>query len=308
MVNENLKSFLEKSNELIKRQETEGIKASPELSRKALAALSFYVRDIPEGPSFFDRVLAGAAGAIPVRVYHPDPLKKLPVMLFLHGGGHMCGSIETYDVICRKICLSAGSILVSVDYRLAPEYPYPAGLEDCREVLERMGEILEGLNADFEKIVLCGDSGGGTFAATLAADAKNSGYPDLSGLILIYASLDYTLSSDSYSSFAKGYLLDTERIGWYFENYFQNGADRIKASPLFMSAAHLPPTLVISAGYDPLLGDSRKYRDLLNKSGVRVEYVEYPDMIHAFLFLESLVPEVVSDVYSRIGLFIKDIA
>lgn len=305
MINSGLTAFLEKFNDLMKRQEAEGIEPSPSLARKALATLASYAGTPPENVSFFDKDLPCHDRLIPCRIYNPGSGGVRPVYLFLHGGGHMCGSIETYDVVCRKMSVSSGCVLVSVDYRLAPEYPYPAGLDDCREVLLRMPEILQGITVDSSRIILGGDSGGGALAATLASELGGAESPVLAGLILVYASLDYTMSSESYSCFARGYFLEAGRIRWYFDNYFPEGFDRVKASPLFMCPENFPPTLIMTAGYDPLLGDSTKYRDILLNSGGFVDYVEYSDMIHAFLFLERLVPDVVSDAYAKIARFIS---
>lgn len=296
-----LAAFLEKSNAFIKKQEQAGTKPSPALARKALDALAFYTGESPDIALTVDRNIEADGRVIPVRIYHFSPEKKLPVMLFLHGGGHMCGSIDTYDALCRKMCLSAECVLVSVDYRLAPEFPYPAGLDDCREILCRLDEVLEGINAEHELVVIAGDSGGGTFAATMSSE----GMSQLAGQILIYASLDYTKSSESYNTYSKGYFLETERVSWYFENYFRNNEDRVKTSPLFMPTDTVPPTLIISAEYDPLVGDSMKYGFHLAGTGVHVEYVEYPEMIHAFLFLETLIPEIAADAYAKAGDFFK---
>lgn len=300
-----LAAFLEKSNAMIRKQKLECVAPTPLLARKALEALALYAGDSPDIALSVDKTIQADGRGIPVRIYHPSPEKKLPVMLFLHGGGHMCGGIETYDVVCRKMCLAAGCVLVSVDYRLAPEFPYPAGLDDSREIFHRLEEVLEGFNADHEVVVIAGDSGGGAFAATISSEERAFGSPVLAGQILIYASLDYTKSSESYLMYSNGYLLETERIAWYFDNYFRNGEDRVKASPLFRPTNAVPPTLIISAEYDPLVGDSMKYGVHLAGAGVHVEYVEYPEMIHAFLFLETLVPEIVSDAYAKAGDFFK---
>lgn len=302
-----LAAFLEKSNALIRKLEQEGIEPSPMLARKSLKALALFAGESPEIAFSADKIIQADGRGITVRIYHPSPAEKLPVMLFLHGGGHMCGNIDSYDVLCRKMCIAAKCVLVSVDYRLAPEFPYPAGLDDCREVLYRLEEILEGVNSDYETVVIAGDSGGGAFAATISSEERSSSCPSLAGQILIYASLDYTKSSESYTKYSKGYLLETDRISWYFDNYFQDSEDRVKASPLFRTGDNIPPTLIISAEYDPLLGDSMRYGVRLAEKGVLVEYVEYPSMVHAFLFLESLIPEIVSDSYSKIGAFFKKV-
>lgn len=302
-----LSAFLKKSNALIRKLEQEGIEPSPVLARKSLEALALYVGESPEVALIVDKTIQADGRGIPVRIYHPLPSERLPIMLFLHGGGHMCGSIEIYDAVCRKICISSKCVLISVDYRLAPEFPYPAGLDDCREVLYRLKEILEGINSDCENVVIAGDSGGGALAAAISSEERCCDCPPLAGQILIYASLDYTKSSESYTKYSKGYLLETDRISWYFDNYFQNGEDRVNASPLFKTSENVPPTLIISAEYDPLVGDSMMYGVHLAEKGVSVEYVEYPSMVHAFLFLERLVPEIVSDSYSKIGAFFKKV-
>lgn len=302
-----LEAFLEKANALIAKQKQDGIEPSPELARKALDALAAYSGEPPEIALSLDRVINADGRNIPVRIYHPSPAIKLPTMLFIHGGGHMCGGVNSYDVLCRKLSIVSDCVVVSVDYRLAPEFPYPSGLDDCREVLARMDEVLCDVLSDKENVIICGDSGGGTFAATLASEDRHGASPSISGQILIYPSLDYTQSSGTYEKYARGYFLETERVSWYFDNYFRNGDDRVKASPLFNMGENIPPTLIISAQCDPIAGDSIKYGVHLAERGVYTEFVEYPSIIHAFMFLESILPDEVTDAYSRIGTFVKKI-
>ncbi len=303
MKNRELAAFLEKSNEIIRKQKLDNIVQTPFIARKALESLMSYTGEAPFIALSMDRFFNSGDRFIPVRIYHPEPDNVLPVMVFIHGGGHVCGSIEIYDVICRKLSIACRCVLVAVEYRLAPENPYPAGLDDCRDVLKGIEKILEGIKADPERLVLAGDSGGGAMTATIAALDAGRTLPRLSAQILVYPSLDYTKSSESYIRYGKGFLLETERIDWYFERYFRNGENPEKCSPLFLNPSDLPPTLVISAEYDPLAGDSVKYADMLAKAGIQIEFHEYTGMIHAFLCIEKLVPETVSDAYKRIAAF-----
>lgn len=307
MKNKKLEEFLEKSNAFIKRQEEEGIEQTPELSRKALSALMSYTGDSLDIRESIERVCRTNGREIPVRIYHPAPDSVLPVMLFFHGGGHMCGNIEIYDPVCRRLSINCNCVLVSVEYRLAPDNPYPDGLDDCRAVLKEISKILEGINADATRIVTAGDSAGGAMTATLSSEGQKSGMPALSGQILIYPSLDYTKSSDSYIRYGSGFLLETSRIDWYFKNYFRNGENYREKSPLFMDVSEVPPTLIISAEHDPLSGDSEKYAARLEEYGIQVEFHEYPEMIHAFLCIESIVPDAVSDAYSKIASFFRKV-
>jgi acetyl esterase len=242
-----------------------------------------------------------------VRIYHPAPEAELPVLIYYHGGGHMAGSVTVYDPICRKLALAARHIVVSVDYRLAPECPYPAGLTDAYQVVKNLWATLDGRKLNYQRrLAIAGDSGGGALCATVAHLAQYDAGVDIQRQILIYPSLDYTITSPSVAENGTGYLLQKEKIAWYFDNYFQHCEDRKSASPLFMEfSAGLPETLVVTAEFCPLRDEGVAYAAKVKAAGPHVEHLHLDDMIHAFMNMEDLAKTACATVYRRIAEFLN---
>lgn len=302
-----LREWLSKYYLALAAWSAKGFQLTPENARDGMAILTrTMVTEIPRLPAIVDDRIEGAGPPVPVRVYHPEPDSALPVLVYLHGGGHMTGSVEVYDPICRKIALAARQVVVAVEYRLAPEYPYPAGIADARTALEGCGELLMRLRLKFGPgLTLAGDSAGGAMSATLAHALQDSASPLVDHLILIYPGLDYTLSQPSMTGLASGYLLERDKIIWYFDRYFGKGVDRRAASPLFMPVrSGFPRTLLVTAGFCPLRDEAFSYARKLRESGVAVEHLHLDKMIHAFLNLENLVPEACRKVYAAMGDFL----
>lgn len=288
-----LAAWLEGYNQLVGELEAQGFEHTPQTMREGFARLNEnLVSKSPSVPLVKDLLITDGASQVPVRLYHPSPEQQLPVIVYLHGGGHMCGSVEVYDPICRQLALATGHAVVSVEYRLAPEYPYPCGLEDAALVIDQLADIPGDTPVAMgDGIVLAGDSGGGAMAATLA-----HGYQHRVGLIdkliLIYPGLDYGMQHDSIQNNGEGYLLHQDRIAWYFDHYLQAAIDRQSVSPLFMDVtADFPATLLVTAEYCPLRDEAYAYRDRLQQHGLHVEHLHYDDLIHAFLNLQDLVPD-----------------
>ncbi|MCB1752315.1 MAG: alpha/beta hydrolase [Gammaproteobacteria bacterium] len=303
-----LLKWLEGFNTLKQQLLESGFKITPSNAREALESLTRrYVTSIPEIPLIRDDLVPGNHFRVPVRIYHPEPDASLPVLVFAHGGGHMAGSLSLYDPIARRIASAASHIVVSVDYRLAPECPYPAGVTDLGSVIKGIQPVLKNLDLRFEpRISLAGDSAGGALCATSSHRFQYDPGIRIHRQVLIYPSLDYTLSQPSAQAYAKGYLLDRDRIFWYFDNYFQGIENRKEASPLFMPCSErLPETLVITAEYCPLRDEGKAYVDRLCDAGLRAEYLQFDGMIHAFLNLEELVPDQCAEAYRRIGEFLN---
>ena len=261
----------------------------------------------PEVPSvalIHDALVDGQEPAVPVRVFHPDPDLALPVLMYLHGGGHVAGSVAVFDCICRKIALATRHLVLAVEYRLAPEHPYPAGLQDALAVIGGYRRLLQRMGLRYQpRLALAGDSAGGAMAATLA----HQGTETISHLVLLYPSLDYTLSLPSVATLAKGYFLETEGIRWFLAQYFWNNEDRRAVSPLFMDVpAGFPPTLIVSAGFCPLRDEALQYARVLKNRGVAVRPVHCDDMIHAFLNMESLVPARCRALYEAMAVFLSE--
>ncbi|MBD7991845.1 MULTISPECIES: alpha/beta hydrolase [Ochrobactrum] len=245
---------------------------------------------------------------IPVRIYCPESHAARNVLFFIHGGGHLSGSVTVYDPIARRLALATGDTVVAVDYRRAPEAPYPAGLHDARAVLLKVYQILNQHQIAFQPhLTLVGDSGGGAFSATIAQDLQTTKPGFISKLVLIYPSLDYTMSWPSLMENGKGKLLDKNKIAWYFDQYFQHNEDRRAVSPLYRPiAADFPPTLLFSGGLDPLRDEDFAFVARLKQQHVRVNHVHFPDIVHAFLMIENLVPDQANQVYHDIADFVAD--
>lgn len=286
----------------------EGFKPTPENARKGLADLTrSLVTDAEDVALVQDETIDAGHGHIPVRIYHPAPDAALPVLVYYHGGGHMAGSIDVYDPICRKIARASHHIVVSVEYRLAPEHPYPAGVEDACTAAEYVWTVLDRQALSYQsRLSIAGDSGGGALCATVAHWAQAQPDMDIHRQVLIYPSLDYTLSCPSVEINGSGYLLEKEKIEWYFDHYFQDDEDRRRASPLFMPMGpRLPGTLVVTAGFCPLRDEGMAYVRNLQKEGVHAENLNFATMIHAFLNMEQITADACHAAYSAIGRFLK---
>jgi acetyl esterase len=214
-----------------------------------------------------------------LRVYRPVKDETLPALVYFHGGGWTIGDIDTHDVLCRQLAIGARCVVVSVDYRLAPECPFPAAVDDCfaatRYVAENAGEL------NIRGIAVGGDSAGGNLAAAVALLARDAGGPALAFQLLVYPATDQRATGASHERNAQGYLLTRDAIHFFRRAYLPHESDWLdwRASPLLAkSHANLPPALVITAGYDPLLDEGRAYAQKLNAA-----YREYPDMVHGFI-------------------------
>lgn len=303
-----IEAWLENYNHTMKELLADGFKPTPENSRKGLADLTrSLVTHCPNISWVRDDHVDAPRHQIPVRIYHPDPASRRPILIYYHGGGHMAGSITVYDPICRKLSRAANHIVVSVDYRLAPEQPYPAGVEDAYAVAEFIWNTLDRNNLRYlKRLSIAGDSGGGALCATVAHHAQYIPELGIQRQVLIYPSLDYTMAWPSMDINGTGYLLEKSKIEWYFDHYFQHHEDRRKASPLYMAVtAKLPETLVITAGFDPLRDEGAAYVDKLRKCGVVVKHLQFDDMIHAFINMEDLAKGACRSAYQAISTFLN---
>ncbi|MCB1760093.1 MAG: alpha/beta hydrolase [Gammaproteobacteria bacterium] len=305
---ESLQNWLDAFNGAKQLLLEKGFIATPSNAREALELITRrFVETAPEIPLVKDALVPGAGHQVPVRIYHPAPGEALPLLIFAHGGGHMAGSLSLYDRIARRLTEASGHLLVSVDYRLAPECRYPAGLQDLVQVVEGIRPLLRQLQITAgDGLSLAGDSAGGALCASAAHHFQYRPDHPIDKLVLIYPSLDYTLSHPSTETLASGYLLERERILWYFDNYFPPLQDRRLASPLFMPAdGRLPQTLLLTAEYCPLRDEGAAYVERLRTVGVQAELLPFDGMVHAFLNLESLVPDSCARAYREIGRFLQ---
>ena len=272
------------------------------------ALIRTFVTERPELGLVRDDVIPAPDYPVPVRIYHPAPEEARPVALFLHGGGHVAGSVYVYDSLVRRLALATGWIIVAVEYRLAPECPYPAALKDSLACAKRVFRCLTGQGLPHEpRLGLIGDSGGGALCATVSHLAQHEPGLDIEAQALIYPSLDYTLSQPSVVANGEGYLLERERILWLFDCYLQGEENRRSVSPLFMDITErLPRTLVITAELDPLRDEGAAYVERLKAAGRTAEYRLMPGMVHAYLNLADLVPDACSQTYALLDRFLND--
>jgi len=233
-----------------------------------------------------DRLIPGAAGQIPVRVYTPQGAGPFPVLVFLHGGGFVLCSIETHDELCRAFTNGAGCIVVSVEYRLAPEHKFPAAVDDCYAATRWVAENASGIGGDPARIAVGGDSAGGNLAAVVAHLARDGGGPSLVYQVLIYPATSFVTDMPSRRENAEGYFLTEADMQWFSGHYLRSEADARdpRVSPLeARDFSGLPPALVITAEYDPLRDEGEAYAARLREAGVPAVYTCYEGMIHGFL-------------------------
>lgn len=233
-----------------------------------------------------DRTIPGPAGDLPVRVYTPEGTGPFPLVMFFHGGGFVICNLDTHDGMCRHLCAGGGAVVVSVDYRLAPEHKFPAAPDDCVAATRWAAAHAAELGADPSRIVVAGDSAGGNLAAVVALRLRDEGGPALCGQLLFYPVTDhYQADTASYRENAEGYGLTRDAMIWFWDHYL-NGPDDIDhpyASPLRApSLAGLPPALVISAEYDVLRDEAELYAGRLQDAGVPVQLTRYDGVHHGF--------------------------
>ncbi|PWW02411.1 acetyl esterase [Paenibacillus cellulosilyticus] len=233
-----------------------------------------------------NRIIAGPIGSIPVRIYTPRSEALLPVIVYYHGGGWMVGNLDAADVLCRRLANGVNSIVVSVDYRLAPEHKFPAATEDCYAALVWVSEHAAALGADADRIAVGGDSSGGNLAAVVSLMARDKGFPSVKFQLLFNPVTHYSFDTDSYIENAEGYGLTTNTMRWFWNHYLVKETDGQNpyASPLLApDLSGLPPALVITAEFDPLRDDGEAYAEKLKAAGVPVEAKRYAGMVHGFM-------------------------
>ena len=239
----------------------------------------------PKAPEVHETRLLVLDGRVAVRAYRPS-CEVLPALVYFHGGGWVIGDLDTHDVLCRQLAVGARCAVFSIDYRLAPEHPFPAAVEDCIAATQFISKNAEAIRIDANRLAVGGDSAGGNLATVVALHARDAGGPALAFQLLIYPATDQRGDFPSYRSNGKGYLLTSEGIEFFSRCYLpdRKALADWRASPLLApSLARLPPAFVLTAGYDPLLDEGRAYAERLSREGVAVQYREYPDMVHGFL-------------------------
>jgi acetyl esterase len=240
-----------------------------------------------------DREIPGPAGPLPVRVYRPNAELMLPILVWLHGGGWVTGSLDTHDHLCRMLCDEADVMVVSVDYRLAPETKFPGAADDCVAAWKWINEHAAELGGDRHRIALGGDSAGGNLAAVVALIAREEGLPIPALQLLVYPVTDHEFDSASMIDNATGYFLLTEQMRWFFDHYAsapQDFADW-RMSPLrALELSGLPAAVVITAEYDPLRDQGEAYARRLRDAGVPTQAVRAEGLFHGFFGMHTFLP------------------
>lgn len=234
------------------------------------------------------------AGGVNVRVYVPEGTAPFPVLLYLHGGGWVVGSLESHDDLCRSLCKRAGVIVVSADYRLAPETRFPGGLQDASDVLRWLASNAASLGGDPARIAVGGDSAGGNLAAALALRNRARGGPPIAFQLLIYPVTVRDFETPSYRRYAAGTGLTRANMIWFWERYLEKPEDAANPEAAPLAAADLsglPPAFVATAEFDVLRDEGEAYAAKLAASGVRVRCVRYLGMNHGFARLGALFPQ-----------------
>jgi len=230
-----------------------------------------------------------------IRHYVPRPhswADPMPALLYFHGGGFTIGSVDTHDRVCRMLAREADGVVLSVDYRLAPEHRFPAAVDDAFDALAWVRRESGALGIDPDRLALGGDSAGGTLAAATAIHARDAGWP-IALQLLVYPGVAPRTDRPSHREFARGYLLDADLVQWFFANYLTHDEqhDDWRFAPLVHpDLAGVAPAWLAIAGHDPLRDDNRAFADRLRRAGVPVDAVEYPGMIHAFFQHGGFVP------------------
>ncbi|WP_246531145.1 alpha/beta hydrolase [Streptomyces bathyalis] len=271
----------------------------------AAEARRIFALSMPEPPreppvgEVSDRLIRGPEGApeLPVRIYRPYEEElaggAAPTVVFFHGGGWVLGSLETHDATARAMCRASGAVVVSVDYRLAPETRFPEPAEDAYAAVRWAAENIAELGGDPEALLVAGDSAGGNLAAVCTLMVRERGGPRIAHQLLIYPSTDPLAETESRRLNAEGYFLTEAAMNWFGAQYFAPGSDLTHhyAAPLRADLSGLPPAHVVTAGCDPLCDEGRAYAAKLRDAGVPVSEAHFPGMFHGFLAVGDLLPD-----------------
>ncbi|MEE8443372.1 MAG: alpha/beta hydrolase [Dehalococcoidia bacterium] len=261
----------------------------------AEARTSAEARPLATGPDvgqIEDRSIPGPAGQIPVRIYTPPGAGPFPALVYFHGGGWVVGTLDMSDGTCRHLCLGGECIVVSVDYRLAPEAKFPLPAEECYSATWWVAENGPDLNIDPARIAVGGGSAGGNLATVVALMARDRGRPPIAFQLLVYPVTDRNFETVSYRENGKGYMLDRDGMMWYWSQYLNDPSDASNpyAAPLQASdLSALPPALIITAEYDPLRDEGEAYASRLRAAGVQTTCTRYDGMIHGFFGMHDAI-------------------
>jgi acetyl esterase len=258
-----------------------------------------------------DRLIPVAKDAeIQVRIYTPEGQGPFPLFVYYHGGGWVIGDLETADASCRMIANRTGRVVVSVDYRLSPEYKFPIPVEDSYAALQWVSENASSINGNASNLVVGGDSAGGNLAAVVSLISKEQNGPDIAGQVLIYPVTSLGYDTKSYQEFQQGFGLDRDLMIWFGNYYINNEEDRKNkyAAPLLAEdLSNLPPAFVLTAENDVLRDEGLAYAERLKQAGVKVETIIETGLVHGYFTNMAVFPERIKGSINRFAKFLSEI-
>ena len=255
-----------------------------------------------------DQNIPGRAGDIAVRIYFPNEKKGLPVITYFHGGGFVIYGLDSHDHVCRRICRDIEAVVVSVDYRLAPENKFPAAVHDSYDALVWVSQNMASLNGHAGKLIVLGDSAGGNLAAVICHLSRDLKGPKLAAQVLVYPTLDARMQHPSISENGEGYILTADLMHWFLDHYKKSEADIRDPlmSPLLSKGfSNLPPALVLVAGLDPLRDEGMEYAEKLKAAGNKVQLTNYEGLTHSFFSMPGLSKRCIA-AYEEIREFLSE--
>jgi acetyl esterase len=261
---------------------------TPEQVRSHFAALRI-PGSVPPVHAVQNSHLATGSGSVAVRIYRKDgKASAVPALLWFHGGGWVLGDLETAELPARSLCAQTGCTVISVDYRLAPEHPFPAAYHDCFDALTEVVRQADALRVDASRIVVGGDSAGGNLAAAVAIGARDAGLV-LAGQLLVYPVIEADFSTPTSDAVGEGYGLTTAVMGWFWDCYVPRAADRSdwRAAPAHAELDGTAAAFVYTCGFDPLAAEGIAYAAALRTAGVEVHTGHDPAAIHGVLAMDT---------------------
>ncbi len=288
-----VKAFLDKAAAIPRPKPWEMV---PAMARQSFTAMLHLTGPKDVGVGRIENfVIPGPGGAIRARAYAPVAAIGLqPVLIYFHGGGFVVGGLESHDGLCRLFVAEGGFKVIAVDYRLAPEYPYPAALDDAWAAFQWIEANSANLGVDGGRIALGGDSAGGMLTAIITQLARGKAKPRIAYQLLMFPNTQVGAETSSMNEFAVGYFLERRTVEFFSSLYLPPGIDRNspKVSPLrAKDFGGLPPAYVMLSGFDPLHDEGLAYAEKLKAAGVKVTIADYADMVHCFIYLQTVLPE-----------------
>ncbi|MCB1442573.1 MAG: alpha/beta hydrolase [Methyloceanibacter sp.] len=255
-----------------------------------------------------DLEISGPAGPIPIRTYSAAAPSGASI-LFFHGGGGVLGDIATHDTLCRALCHDTGASVFSVDYRLAPEHPFPTAVYDGVASLEWLSANAETLSLDPARIAVAGDSAGGSLAAVALHETKGRLVAPAAAQLLIYPALDLRAKQPSRKELVDQFPIPEEMLYWFFNHYFGTAwpiSDPRAIPALYEDYTGLPPTLIVTAGHDPFRDEGLEYAERLESAGVPIEYVCYEGTVHGFMNMGRMLRVAYRTMRQRMSTWLKE--